>query len=1214
LSTVKAQKVYYVSASGSDANTGLSEQAPFQSLTRLNALSLQAGDQILFRRGDVFAGSLSIRYSGSASSPITLDAYGTGAKPKLVGSRPITNWSSLGNNRWQATCEACGSQLTGLFLNNQALPLGRYPNASEANKGYLTIQSHQGKSLINSQQSLPANFTGGEVVIRPVQWILNRATITQQSGNSLSIAYSSGYEPADKWGYFIQNHPATLDQAGEWCYTASSKTIQLYSEQDPNNQPIRAAVDEQGLSLVGVSNVSVRNLQISQSLNTGLAVSNSSNVVLSGVEITSSGEDGVVVSGSGSGLLIENSLIEEANNNGVVIGAYQNVTFRGNTLRRIGLLAGRGRSGDGTYTGFASASTANTLIENNVVDQIGYNGINFSSGTVLQRNVVSNYCLTKSDGGGMYIWNGNKQALSGIRLVSNVVYNGIGASEGSPGGSYSGANGIYLDDCTANIELANNAVFNCKGLGIYLHGSSGVKVTNNTLYNNGEAQLAIMDIPGACSPRDNTVTGNVLVSRTADQFVNKYESHQNDLSSYGVFDNNVYARPYSDAQKVFVVYNAGSGIVGESLSLSSWQGRYGKDANSRNSPVSLSSSQSADEWLKLVYNAGGSERVESLAGSYVDVGSGKLYSGSVSVPAFSALVLVKKNVESPVEVALREPENPAYTVAGLDFSYYEGNWSALPNFDALTATKSGNVNSADLSVRNRDNQYAVRYKGYINVPANGQYTFYTSSDDGSKLYIGNSEVVNNDGLHAEQERSGTIGLKAGKHAITVAYLQGGGGQTLNLSYSGPGIGKQAIPASMFFRVGTAQQALAVSGTGSGLQAEYFNNINLTAPVVLTRTDATVNFDFGTGSPAAGTVNVDNFSARWTGQVQAPVTGNYTFGTTSDDGVRLWVNGNQVINNWTGHAPTTNNSASILLTANQKYDIRVEYYESGGGAVAKLLWAYPGQSQQVIPQERLYPATASTGDPRPPLNTGNAIYLSDLTWKTMTNGYGPAEKDLSNGESGSGDGRALKLNGVAYAKGLGVHAASEITYNLAGRYSNFITDIGIDDEIADGACGSLEFQVYLDNVLVYSSGTMTPTTATKSVNLNVSGKQTLKLVVNNLGDACGDHGDWAGARLTETGSGRVAAIDERIPDGLLQVDIYPMPARDEVNVQYLAKIAGEAVIQLTNIAGLPVAQLTHQLTEGDNTIKLPVHTLSRGVYVLTFIQGRQRITRKVILAE
>ena len=159
LSTVKAQKVYYVSASGSDANTGLSEQAPFQSLTRLNALSLQAGDQILFRRGDVFAGSLSIRYSGSASSPITLDAYGTGAKPKLVGSRPITNWSSLGNNRWQATCEACGSQLTGLFLNNQALPLGRYPNASEANKGYLTIQSHQGKSLINSQQSLPANFT-----------------------------------------------------------------------------------------------------------------------------------------------------------------------------------------------------------------------------------------------------------------------------------------------------------------------------------------------------------------------------------------------------------------------------------------------------------------------------------------------------------------------------------------------------------------------------------------------------------------------------------------------------------------------------------------------------------------------------------------------------------------------------------------------------------------------------------------------------------------------------------------------------------------------------------------------------------------------------------------------------------------------------------------------------------------------------------------------
>ncbi|WP_460985479.1 NPCBM/NEW2 domain-containing protein [Spirosoma fluminis] len=1359
------QTTYYVASTGSDANNGRSANAPFQTIDKVNSLVLQPGDNVLFRRGDTFRGTVQIRQSGNAGNPIIIDAYGSGNKPVLAGSVPVTNWTSLGNNTWQADCPSCGSRVTGLYLNNSILPLGRYPNLNAANKGYLTIQSHAGKSQITSQQGLPANFTGGEVVIRPVQWILNRATITQQSGNTLSISYDSGYEPANNWGYFIQNHPATLDQNGEWYYNAGSKKIQLYSDQNPNGQSITATAYGEGVSLSNVNYVTVRNVQITQTLNTGLAVTNSSNLVFSGVEITRSGEDGVVIAGSGNNVLMENGLIEDVNNNGFTIQTYQNFTFRGNIVRRIGLVPGQGKSGDGTYTGFQSACTANTLIENNVVDNIGYNAVNFSNSTVLQRNIISNYCLTKSDGGGLYIWNGNKQPMNGIRISSNVVYNGIGSPEGTPGGTYSGANGIYLDDCTTNIEVTDNSVFNCRGLGIYLHGSSNVRVTGNTVYNNGEGQLAITDIPGACSPRDNIVLNNVLVSRTADQFVNKYESHQNDLSSYGQFDNNVYARPSSDAQKIFIVYNNGSGIVGESISLANWQSRYGKDPNSKNSPATFTASQNPDDNIKLVYNTTGNPVQTSVSGPFQDVRTGTVYNGQVSIPAFSSMVLVKQTGQTPT-APLRDPENPANTVAGLDYGYYEGNWSTLPNFDALTAQKSGSVGNVDLSVRNRDSQYAIRYKGYISVPADGQYTFYITSDDGSKLLIGSTEVVNNDGLHGEQERTGTIGLKAGKHAITISFLQGGGGQALTTSYSGPGLTKQAIPASAYFRVGTEPQTPATPGTGSGLRAEYFNNISLTAPVVLTRTDAAVNFDFSTNSPASGVINTDNFSARWSGQVQAPVTGNYTFSTTSDDGVRLWVNGNQVISNWTSHGPTTDNSASIALTANQKYDIRMEYYEGSGGATARLLWTYAGQGQQVIPQDRLYPATAPTSNTGT-APTGNAVYLSDLTWASMTNGYGPAENDRSNGEAGSTDGRTLKLNGVTYAKGVGTHAASEITYsvggrystfitdmgiddeigdgscgsiefqvyvdnalvyssgtmtpitatksislnvsgkqtlklvvsslgdacgdhgdwagarlipsttgsgsgtgtylsdltwtsmnngygpvekdrsngeagatdgrplklngvtyakglgthanseityNLEGRYNTFITDVGIDDEISDGACGSLEFQVYLDNVLAYSSGTMTPTSATKSVNLNVSGKQTLRLVVSALGDACGDHGDWAGARLTSVSGGRVGAIDESGASEFVQVNVYPIPAGDEVRIRYPAKAAGEVIVQLINAAAVPVAETIHQATEGENLIKVAVSALPRGLYVLTLTQGHQRISRKVILAD
>jgi len=146
------------------------------------------------------------------------------------------------------------------------------------------------------------------------------------------------------------------------------------------------------------------------------------------------------------------------------------------------------------------------------------------------------------------------------------------------------------------------------------------------------------------------------------------------------------------------------------------------------------------------------------------------------------------------------------------------------------------------------------------------------------------------------------------------------------------------------------------GSGTGLTGQYYNDPGTGAhfgELASTRTDATVDFDWGFGAPGMG-VNADNFSVRWTGQVQAPVTGNYTFSTVSDDGVRLWVNGQLVIDNWTDHAPTTNTSAAIALAAGVKYAVTMEFYEGGWGAVAKLLWAYPGQTQTVIPESQLFP--------------------------------------------------------------------------------------------------------------------------------------------------------------------------------------------------------------------------------------------------------------------
>lgn len=584
--SARGQTTYYVSSVGSDSNTGQSINSPLQSLTKVSSLVLKAGDSVLFRRGDIFQGTLKLKQSGSTGKPIVLDAYGSGAKPKLAGSVMVSDWTTTGGNVWQATCPTCGSRVTGLYRNNTSLPLGRYPNPDAPNKGFLTVQAHSGKTQLTSQQPLTTNWTGGEVVARPVQWILDRALITKQTGNTLTLTNNSNYDLTDGWGYFIQNHPATLDQNGEWYYDPKTKLIQLYDDSgNPNGSTVTATTFDEGINLTNASNITIRNLHISQTRTVSVYALNASNLTLSNNDVTNAGEDAVTIDGSGTNLILENNFIDRANNNGVVIRQYQNVTVRGNTIRRIGLVAGRSKSGDGQAFGFQASGNGPTLIENNVLDSLGYNGIVFWNNATIQRNVVSNFCLTKSDGGGLYVWNGNKQAMSNIRILSNIVYNGTGAAEGAPNGAYSGANGIYLDDCTQNAELSGNTVFDCAGLGIFLHATNAVTVRSNTSYNNQESQFMIAHNNGVCPARGNLVQNNVFVSQQATQLVAKYESKDADLAQYGSFSNNLYARPFDDLFKIRAVQNEGGSIVGADLTLSRWQTKFQQDLTSANSPM-----------------------------------------------------------------------------------------------------------------------------------------------------------------------------------------------------------------------------------------------------------------------------------------------------------------------------------------------------------------------------------------------------------------------------------------------------------------------------------------------------------------------------------------------------------------------------------------------------------------------------------------------------
>jgi len=154
--------------------------------------------------------------------------------------------------------------------------------------------------------------------------------------------------------------------------------------------------------------------------------------------------------------------------------------------------------------------------------------------------------------------------------------------------------------------------------------------------------------------------------------------------------------------------------------------------------------------------------------------------------------------------------------------------------------------------------------------------------------------------------------------------------------------------------------------------------------------------------------------------------------------------------------------------------------------------------------------SSGGTPPPPPPPGTR-YLSDLQWTSATNGWGPVEKDRSNGEKAAGDGRTLTVGGKTYAKGLGVHAASDVRFALAGKCTAVSADVGIDDE---KAAGTVVFQIFKDGVKVADSGVVTATAAAKRLTADVSGANELRLVVTDGGDGINnDHADWADAKVT-----------------------------------------------------------------------------------------------------
>jgi glucose/arabinose dehydrogenase/RNase P/RNase MRP subunit p29 len=303
---------------------------------------------------------------------------------------------------------------------------------------------------------------------------------------------------------------------------------------------------------------------------------------------------------------------------------------------------------------------------------------------------------------------------------------------------------------------------------------------------------------------------------------------------------------------------------------------------------------------------------------------------------------------------------PATSDAFVGEYFSNQNLTGAPTFVREDQTIDFNWQGAPTSQLPPDH-FSVRWTKQQNFAA-GWYTFTTKTDDGVRLKVDGQTIIDKWQDQSALTYNGTINLTQGNHTIVMEYYENSGGAVANLTYapSGqPDVTPTPQPTASPAPV-TPSPTPITTADPNAFFGEYFSNQNLTGSPVFLRNDPTITFDWGEGTPNV-LLPVDHFSVRWTKQ-QLFAAGTYAFTTTSDDGVRLKIDGELILDKWIDQSPKSY-TVSKILTAGT-HTIVMEYYENGGGAVANLSWI---QTATATPQPTIAPTPTPVGTVTPTAN-------------------------------------------------------------------------------------------------------------------------------------------------------------------------------------------------------------------------------------------------------
>ncbi len=472
--------------------------------------------------------------------------------------------------------------------------------------------------------------------------------------------------------------------------------------------------------------------------------------------------------------------------------------------------------------------------------------------------------------------------------------------------SYSnGYGGIIVVGGTSNNAVNNNLIYSNGQLGVDLsYGSHDNAISNNTIYNNGTNGIQSNNYSGPNYLKNNIIVNNGL----------------NNPSCYGiVMDPDCSAvLSYND------LYNNGQGGTKNYGGILPGPGDIVLD------PLFKSTDPESADFLKLQYlanndanespciDSGSPSDESSIPGNRIDIGAYDLYSHDPVQGGLSAEYFDNSDFTG-LKVARIDPR--------IDFDW--GNYSPEASIAPTT--------------------FSVRWTGKVKVDFADSYTFYLTTDDGSRLWIDNQLIINEWYDHGPSDHQATVYLNPGLHVIKYEYYNSSGWAVAKLYWNTSSTNKTIIPSDHLYYYDKLPQAGYNQGGLKGIYSKYTNIYGPTS-YVLTKIDPQINFDWGENMADAALGN-DLYTAKWKGKIKIDASDTYTFYATTDDGVRLWVNGQVLIDAWQ-NGGATERQASVALSPGL-YDIELDYFENTGSAVCKLLWSSTAIAKSVIPSTNLY---------------------------------------------------------------------------------------------------------------------------------------------------------------------------------------------------------------------------------------------------------------------